>query len=202
MSGRVHEDEIRVFNEFYLRCDVWCLNNLNISLSEKLCIEILAPYGAVLDIGVGAGFITAGLSKTMIGLDPAENPLRIASERGFLPVNGYGDELPFRDKAFDTVLIIVTLCFVDNTLALLLEAYRVCRKGGKLIACIVPRNSVLGKYYSFRKLRGESIFYEYAKFYTIAEVEEMIRYAGFQVKRYSSTLTYDPLTPPILNTLN
>mgnify|MGYP001772639094 CR=1 FL=1 len=78
----------------------------------------------------------------MIGLDPAENPLKIASERGFLPVNGYGEELPFRDNAFDTVLVIMTLCFGENPLTLLLEAYRVCRRGEKIIVCIVPRNSV------------------------------------------------------------
>jgi len=190
------EDEIRVFNEHYSRYDAWYLNNLNISLSEKLCIEVLAPYGVVLDIGVGTGFITAGLSRTMIGLDPAEKPLRIAGERGFLPLNAYGDELPFRDDAFDTVLVIVTLCFVNNPLILLLEAYRVSKEGGKLITCIVPRTSVWGKYYFSRKLRGESIFYKYARLYNLEEVEEMICHAGFRIKRYCSTLTYDPYTPP------
>jgi len=107
---------IRVFNEHYLRYDSWYLNNLNFSLSEKLCIKVLAPYGVVLDIDMGTGFITAGLSRTMIGLDPAEKPLKIARERGFLPVYAYGNELPFRDNALDTVLVNVTLSFVENPL--------------------------------------------------------------------------------------
>jgi len=54
---------IRVFNEHYLRYDSRYLNKLNISLSKKLCIEVLAPCGAVLDIGVGTGFITLAYLK-------------------------------------------------------------------------------------------------------------------------------------------
>ena len=93
-----------------MRYDEWYLRNYSIALSERLCIELLAPIGSILDIGVGSGFLTHSLSKKMIGLDPAEKPLRLASLRGFLTVNGYGEELPFRDRVFDTVLVIVTLC--------------------------------------------------------------------------------------------
>jgi len=163
-----------------------------------LCIRLLAPYGIILDIGVGTGILTSGLSNTIVGVDPAENPLKIASNRGILPVNAYGEELPFRDEAFDTVLIIVTLCFTDKPLNILFEAYRVCKRGGKLIVCVVPRESAWGRYYFLRKIRSESVFYEYARFYSVKEVEDMMRYVGLKIKRYCSTLTYDPSMPPYI----
>jgi len=187
-----------VFNKYYLKYDAWYANNPNTAASERLCIKLLAPHGVILDIGVGTGFPTSGLSGTLIGVDPAENPLMIASGRGVLTVNAYGEELPFRDEAFDTVLVVVTLCFADKPLDLLHEAYRVCRRGGRLIACIVPRGSAWGRLYTMRKIRGESVFYEYARFYNIREVEEMIYNAGFKVRRHCSTLTYSPHTPPYI----
>jgi len=189
---------VEVFNKYYLKYDAWYANNLNIAASERLCIKLLAPHGVILDIGVGTGFLTSGLSETLIGVDPAENPLMIASGRGVLTVNAYGEELPFRDGAFDTVLVVVTLCFADKPLDLLREAHRVCRRGGRLIACIVPRESAWGRLYTMRKMRGESVFYEYARFYSIREVEEMIYNAGFKVRRHCSTLTYSPYTPPYI----
>ena len=75
------------------------------------------------------------------------------------------------------------------------EAYRVLKRGGRLITCIVPRNSRWGQYYIWRRLRGESIFYRYDRFYTLEEAEDLLRKTGFRIKRYCSTLTYSPNTP-------
>ncbi|MET1159498.1 MAG: methyltransferase domain-containing protein [Thermoprotei archaeon] len=186
---------VELFNKYYVRYDEWYVRNHNIALSERLCIEALAPHGRVLDIGVGTGYLTQGLSKTMIGVDPADKPLILASSRGFLTIRSYGEELPFRDSCFDTVLLVVTICFVDDPVKLLSEAYRVLKPGGRVIVCIVPRDSSWGQYYIMKKLRGESIFYEYARFYTVDEVVEMLSSRGFRVKRYCSTLTYKPPDP-------
>jgi len=46
-----------------------------------------------------------------------------------------------------------------------------------------------------RKIRGGSVFYEYARFYSIREVEEIIYNVGFKVRRHCSTLTYNLYTP-------
>ncbi len=186
---------INVFNEYYKRYDQWYIRNLNIAVSERLCVGMLAPYGLILDIGVGTGFLTRKLSKTMIGIDPAEKPLLLASSRGFLTINGFGEELPFRSNVFDTILLIVTLCFTRNPCRVLREAYRVLKKNGKIITCIVPRDSPWGQHYIMLKTRGENIFYEHARFYTLSELEDMIRSTGFTVKRYCSTLTYPPKIP-------
>lgn len=80
-------------------------------------------------------------------VDPSIGMLELARNKGLEVVQGVGGKLPFRDDYFGTVFLVVTLCFVDDVDAVLGEVYRVLRRGGEVIACIVPKNSPWGKYY-------------------------------------------------------
>ncbi len=194
-------DVIELFNKYVEKYDEWYIRNHNIAVSEALCIRSMGPYGKIIDIGVGTGYLTRNLSKTIVGIDPSSRMLELASIRGFLSINTYGEELPLVENYFDTALLIVTLCFVKNPLLILRETHRILKRNSSLITCIVPKNSLWGKYYIEQSIMGKSIFYRYARFYTLEELEQMLIDSGFSIKSYCSTLLYDPRKPPHIEQL-
>ncbi len=187
-----------LFNEYYDRYDKWYLRNWNIRLSEHHCLRRLVGDHLVLDIGVGTGALAAGLKGLLVGVDPASKPLMIASRRGILAINAYGDSLPFKDNSFDYVIMTVTLCFLPEPLPVLREVSRVLKPGGFHVNCFVPRNTNWGRHYLFLKHSGKSLFYKYAQFYTLREVLEMLSSVRLRYVDACSTLLYEPLKPPVV----
>ncbi len=135
--------------------------------SELKCLRPLVEDSLkpVLEIGVGTGRFAMHFPGAT-GLDPSLNALKMAKKRGVKTVQGYGENLPFEDETFGCILIIVTLCFVENPLAVLREAKRVVKKDGSIILGLVPRDSPWGAFYEEKKRAGHP-FYGNARFYTL-----------------------------------
>ncbi len=176
-----------IFDKNYKRYDAWYDKNRFVYLSELDALKKAMPKkkGRGLEIGVGTGRFASKL-KISYGIDPSANMLKIAAKRGINVQVATGEKLPFKDSAFDYVLIAITLCFVENPRRVLKETKRVLRKGGKVIIGIVDRDSFLGKYYRKKK----SVFYKQAKFFGIEELTSLLRDAGFRDFSYYQTL-YD-----------
>ena len=92
--------------------------------------------GCTLDVGCGTG---RGLSLyardvRAIGLDPAWDSLERARRRapGVPLVQGSAEALPFRDRAFDTVVSSLVFCSVPAPARGLAEVKRVLRPDGRL----------------------------------------------------------------------
>ena len=143
-----------------------------------------------LEIGVGTGRF-ASMLKIKYGLDPAIKPLLLAKERGIEVIQGIAEMLPFRDKIFDTVFLIVTICFVKDLEKTLSEAKRVLREGGYIVIGYIDRESEWGKFYLKKKEMGHP-FYASAKFYTFNELEEILKKIDFKIKNVVSTLSSSP----------
>lgn len=186
-----------IFDALAERYDKWYEEHRITAENElRLLTSMLGTDpGKCLEIGVGTGWFASRL-RCRYGIDPAYKMLEHASRRGIDVVLGRGERLPFRSSVFDTVLLIVTLCFVDDPLLILEEAVRVLRKEGRLITCIVPRDSVWGKYYT-RKSREGHVFYSKAKFYTVRETVSLIRHTGLTPRLIHGTLTYSPFDNPV-----
>ncbi|WP_423140965.1 ArsR/SmtB family transcription factor [Parablastomonas sp. CN1-191] len=100
------------------------------------------PLGALLDVGTGTGRMAelfAPRSSHVTALDKSTEMLRLARARlGALPagsldlVQGDFTELPFADAAFDTVLFHQVLHYAQAPEAVLAEAARVTRAGGRV----------------------------------------------------------------------
>jgi ubiquinone/menaquinone biosynthesis C-methylase UbiE len=131
---------------------------------------------------VGTGRFAAPLGLRA-GVDPAREMLRLAPRELDL-VEGVGVMLPLRRRAFPCALLVVTLCFVQDPVAVLREAMRVAER---VAACIVPRDSPWGRRY--REAAWGHPFYAKARFYTVREVMEM---AGVAPSRVVATLSYGP----------
>lgn len=160
--------------------------------SELKCLRpmVEASPGPILEIGVGTGRFAIHFPG-VTGLDPSLNALKIAEKRGVKTVHGYGENLPFEDETFGCILIIVTLCFVENPLDVLREAKRVLRKGGSIIIGLVPKDTPWGIFYEEKKRVGHP-FYRNARFYTFKDIENMLQTAGLKISRIRSTLLQRP----------
>ena len=85
---------------------------------------------SILDLGCGYGAYSLALKaegRRCIGSDINLDYLKRASEGG-LPVVAARGPLPFRDKSFDTVLLLEVIEHVPDIHAVLKEAFRVARR--------------------------------------------------------------------------
>jgi SAM-dependent methyltransferase len=80
----------------------------------------------------------------------------IARNRGINVLAGVAEDLPFGNAKFDLVLMVTTVCFLDDTHKAFREAHRVLANGGFFIAGIVDRNSLIGQKYL--KHQNEFVF--------------------------------------------
>lgn len=158
-------------------------------------VECLKPFLQTcprphLEIGVGTGRFAAAL-KVEYGLDPAPGPLRIAASRGIQVVRAVGEKVPFADGSFGGVLLALTLCFVDNPLAVLRETRRILRPDGRLMLGLVPGESPWAKHYLRKGDEGHWI-YRGARFYSREQIESLLRLSRFEVVAYRSSLFQRP----------
>jgi len=145
--------------------------------SEVTALRRLLPEtGRGVEIGVGSARFAAPLG-IQLGVDPSRRMLGYARERGVEAVQGVAEALPFPDGAFDTALIVTTICFVDDIPRALAEAERVLRPDGGLVIGYIDRDSPVGQVYQENKETNP--FYREATFVSTGELLEALEAAGF-----------------------
>jgi len=102
-----------------------------------------APPGRLLDVGTGTGWLlvrAAPLIKSGLGIDASRTMLALARSR--LADAGFGHcsvrladmyRLPLPDGGFDVVTLCMVLHHAEDPMAVLTEAARVLRPGGRLL---------------------------------------------------------------------
>lgn len=183
-----------VFDKNWEKYENWFEEHREIYSSELEALGRALPAGFSLEIGVGSGRFAYPL-KVKIGIDPSKNMLRVARKRGIQTILGAGENLPFKDNTFDFVLIVVTLCFVENPENMLVEAVRVLKRGGRLIVGEINKNSQLGRLYEAKRKKSE--FYKLANFYSSDEIIEMLDDVGIRYSESYQTLLQSPSIPEL-----
>jgi SAM-dependent methyltransferase len=172
------------------RYEAWFDENEYVYASELRAIRTLLPAGKEgVEVGVGSGRFAVPLGIRM-GVEPSKEMRAIARTKGIEVIDGVAESLSFEDERFDVVLMVTTLCFLDDVAASFDEAYRVLRPDGSFIVAFVDRGSPLGADYMSHK--EESLFYKTATFYSAHEVMAFYERAGFTDLSYVQTIFCDP----------
>jgi SAM-dependent methyltransferase len=175
------------FDENTEAYEEWFNKNKAPYKSELETIRGLIPAGRAdgLEVGVGTGQF-AGPLGIKTGLEPSKRMALKARQQGIKVYSGVAEELPFTDAAFDYLLFVTVICFLDDVLKSFKEAYRVTKPGGCVIVAFIDRESRIGKEYNAKK--EKSRFYKDAVFLSCQEVIDLLRKAGFMVKEIRQTL--------------
>ena len=167
--------------------DDWFEKNREAYEAELKAVQQLLPVGDVqgMEIGVGSGKFAVPLG-IKIGVEPSKQMAVKAKQLGIEVHSGVAEELPFPADQFDFVLMVTTICFVDDIVQSFREALRVLIPGGCILVGFVDMESELGQKYL--QNRHKSKFYQQATFFSTREVLDHLETAGFGATEVKQTL--------------
>jgi len=177
------------FDDHSLRYEEWFLNHPYVYQSELEAVRHFLPLnGGGLEVGVGSGRFAEPL-EIRTGVEPSAAMRGLAKSRGIEVYDAPAEALPFPDERFDFVIMVTTICFVDDIDASFREVKRVLKKGGLFVVGFVDKESPLGKTYAAHQ--SENLFYRDATFYSTAEALSFLRSNGFLEPQAIQTLFGD-----------
>jgi ubiquinone/menaquinone biosynthesis C-methylase UbiE len=170
-------NNIEIFERHAAEYDQWFDENPAAYQSEVLALRDLIPTAGIgLEVGVGTGRFAFPLGIGM-GVEPARAMADRARERGIEVHEARAEALPFQDESFDFVMMVTTICFLEDPMQAVAEAKRVIRPGGRIIIGMIDCNSPLGKDYERKK--STSKFYKYARFLSVDQVLSWLKSLDF-----------------------
>ncbi|NQT25551.1 class I SAM-dependent methyltransferase [candidate division KSB1 bacterium] len=181
---------IQAFEAHTKHYDAWFDRHPLVYQSELQAIsQQLLENGVGIEIGVGTGRFAAPL-QIRYGVEPSEKMCALAARHPIQLIRGVAESLPVAPAQFDFVLMVTTLCFVEDVIQSFREIHRILRQKGLLILGFVDKESSVGR--SYQQNRAESRFYRDASFYTFSEVLSFLSKTGFIEDKIHQTL-FQPL---------
>jgi len=178
------------FEKHYQLYEDWFEKNEYAYRSEvKAISELMPDFKNGIEIGIGSGKFAIPFDIKS-GVEPSDKMGKIAASRGIRVIKGVGENLPLKSNSFDMVLMVTTLCFLDDAKKTFFEVKRILKKGGFFINGFVDKNSRIGKVY--QKHKKESLFYNLAIFYSVEEVIKLLKETGFSDYEFRQTI-FNPL---------
>jgi SAM-dependent methyltransferase len=169
---------------------------------KKVIFELadLKPGEEVLDVGCGDGNYTGPAAERTglaVGLDRSPAMLHAAAKRlsgtpSLHWVKGDATSLPFRDSSFDVVLIVTVLCFASDPQAVVSEAFRVLRFGGRLVLGELGRYSSWALIRRVRGVLGSETWWN-ARFFTPRDLRTLLERASFTDTTTTAAVFYPPV---------
>ena len=179
-------EKIEPFERYSEEYEDWLERNKFAYLSEIEAIKCqISESGYGLEIGVGSGRF-ASLLGIKLGIEPSKKMREIARQRRIEVINGVAEILPFDKDQFDFLLMVTTICFLNDLENAFREAYRVLKANGYLIIGFIDKDSPLGKLYQLYK--ENSLFYKVATFYSVKEVISYLKKVHFHNFTFTQTI--------------
>lgn len=181
---------ITVFDQFARGYDHWFDENSFAYLSEVEAIRRFIPEaGTGVEIGAGTGRFSIPFG-IKVGIEPAENMAKIAQSHGLQMIRAVGEELPFKDKSIDYILMVTVICFLSDTPGAIKEVWRVLKPGGRIIIGFIDKESNLGMRYE--AMKESNRFYRWATFYSVNQIMEVLSTVGFSDFKFCQTIFTNP----------
>ena len=166
-----------VFEDHAVDYDRWFDEHGEVYAAQVRMLRGAIPdHGNGLEVGVGSGRFAVPFG-IRCGIDPSGGLIRIAQQRGIEVVRGEGEHLPYRAGAFDYVLMMTVICFLDDPQTVFREVCRVLVPGGTLIVGFIEKDCEIATQYRHEKTKGR--FLQFARFLTENEVIRFCYDAGF-----------------------
>jgi len=158
--------------------------------SEVEAVRSLIPRGVTaVEVGVGTGRFALALG-VRVGVEPSEAMAALARQRGISVLRGIAERLPLQGARLDLVMMITTVCFLDDVSLAFEESRRVLAPGGHVLVGFIDKESCTGK--PIVKQREGGKFLGAAKFYSTREILSLLKRAGFLDPKIVQTLFQDP----------
>ena len=132
------------------------------------------PPGPQLEVGCGWRGVLSPGEGIRVGLDIEIEKLAAVRNHGVMVVAGQGEQLPFTDGSFSSVLLLDVLEHVRDDWLALAEACRVLQTGGKALVTVPAYESLRSPHddaeFHLRRYQGKGLL-------------RLCRGAGFQIVR-------------------
>ncbi len=165
-----------LFDNLVNEYEEWFDRHSEIYKEEIKTIKALLPKGKGLEVGVGTGRFAAPLG-IKVGIEPSKKMAEVARARGIEVIEMNAEEMNFEEE-FDFILMVTTICFVNDPFKTIQNCYKALKNGGYLLVAFVDLNSPLGMFYE--KNKEKSKFYKHAKFFTKNDIINLMKKAGFK----------------------
>ena len=182
---------IEPFDKYPFRYDEWFIRNKYAYKSELLAIKKQLPKSKNgVEIGVGSGRFAAPLG-IKLGVEPSSKMRMLSKKRMINLIDSIAENLPFRSAIFDFVLMVTTICFIDDIDITFKEIFKILRPEGIFIIGFIDRNSAIGELYEQHK--KSSVFYNITDFYSVKKVVFFLKKAKFKNFNFNQTI-FQPLS--------
>lgn len=190
--------KIDAFEKYSDAYDDWFEKNSEAYAAELKAVRQLLPSGAAkgLEVGIGSGKFALPLG-IKVGVEPSKQMAEKASRAKLEVHPGVAEDLPFPAGQFDFVLMVTTICFVDDVEKSFREALRVLVPGGCILVGFVDMESELGQKYL--QNRDKSKFYQQATFFSTQQVLDHLKKANFEVAEIKQTLIPGDIQETVLD---
>ncbi|MEA2012009.1 MAG: class I SAM-dependent methyltransferase [Verrucomicrobiota bacterium] len=174
------------FDLYPERYELWFQKNHCVFQSEINAVKKIIPdFRNGIEVGIGSGLfaVPLGIPK---GVEPSLVMRQKAEKKGLCVIDSVAEDLPYLSESKDLVLMITTVCFLDDIVQAFAEVHRVLKKDGSFIIGFVDKNSPLGQKYLRNK--EKSVFYKDATFYGTEELLGILKDTGFKTTEIVQTI--------------
>lgn len=173
--------KITPFEDFSEIYDDWFEKNNDKYAAELQALRCFLPAkGQGSEVGVGSGKFADPLG-VKAGVESSPKMAEKARKLNIHVLPGIAENLPIQNSSFNFVLMVTTICFVDDLKKTFLEASRVLKDDG-----FIDKDSKPGEVY--RRNKNKSHFYNIAKFFSTEEILACLSKAGFSKFEIKQTI--------------
>jgi len=176
----------KAFDNYSNEYDNWFVENKFAFQSELQAIKKALPKSKnSIEIGIGSGIFAEALNIKE-GIEPSEAMRIKAKERNINAINAVAENLPYKNKTIDVVLMVTTVCFLDDIYTSFQEIHRILKDNGHFVIGFVDKNSPIGKIYL--KNKEKSLFYKEARFFSVEDLSQILSETGFEISESYQTI--------------